>query len=1793
MTRQSGVTFVLVGLGVLLAGCSLDPYNTGEPGAWHIPDGGALPDGTVTPDASPDACVPLEEVCNGEDDDCDGVIDNGFDLQRDPNNCGTCGHVCNFDHAVSTCEDASCILSACLPGHWDVNGDPSDGCEYQCHKTQDGTEICDGIDNDCDGQVDEDFDLQSDPNNCGACTNVCVFLNGNGACVMGQCTLSSCRGGFVDVDGQPGNGCECRMDLTEDATPCLEGQPGSCGAGEVCADADDDGVSHCAPVPLDLCDGRDNDCDGQVDEDALANLPSTSCYTQPTGCIETSPGVFQCTGTCATGAWTCQNGSMRCVGQVGPSGEVCNEVDDDCNGVVDDGVDKSSDPNNCGACGNACGPLFPHAIPVCAGGVCSIGDCLPGYWDLDPNQPGCEYACTVTNGGVERCGDGLDNDCNGQVDEGFDTTSDPDNCGSCGHSCEVSKPYGTRVSSPNGCVAGVCQFECLPNYYDRNGDLTTAGEAGNGCEDYCEISSPTELCDGLDNDCNGQVDEGFDTTSDPDNCGACGRSCDANKGANTAVVGCAASTCQYQCVSAQYVDLDGDISLGSAGTGCECHVTPEQCDGADDDCDGVVDNEGATCCTVYYKDADQDGFGDPNDSRCLCAPDLAARYTAPAAQATDCNDANPGIHPGATETCDNVDNDCDTEVDTNGSGQPLTRPCYTGPSGTAGVGPCVEGLQTCSAGTWSPSCVGEVTPEQEQCDSIDNDCDGSSDEGFDLTSDPDNCGSCGYRCSDHVPNAVSACQSSACVVVSCLPGYYDIDPIQPGCEYACTPQNGGVKTCGSPVDNDCNGLVDSTEFDVSTDPDHCGDCATSCEAIKPPGTQVQSPNGCVGGQCQVECAPGYHDVDGDLATQGVNGNGCECVETNGGVEQCDSIDNDCDGLVDETFDLMSDVQNCGSCGNACSALGDPSTVHAHLDGCVSGQCSFSCDSGYHDLDGDLNNGVPFGAGNNGCEYSCTITGSESCNGADDDCDGLVDEGSDGLPLRRSCYTGPAGTEANPPCQQGTETCDSATGSWGTCLGEVTPVPEVCGDGVDNDCNGTADDGFDFATDPNNCGSCNNSCVAAASIPANALPDSPACQAGACRFVCIAGFADLDGDLNSGNPPGPNNNGCEHTCDRWPTVAEECNGLDDDCDGQVDEGLPASQDICDQGVAGSPCDGVLATCRVGPGGVTSWWCDYPAGVETDSSNPNVVLSMETQCDGADGDCDGAVDDDFGVGDPCDNGALGSCRVTGTVVCDTVTSTKCNLPPPASWPQPADEVCNGQDDDCDGLTDESVVSNIPANDLPGSHAKWVVDDVVRVTRPDGNWSDVYVYEASRPSAAPGDPGAGSDVRACSQSGVAPWGFVTYHQAARACALAGMRLCRAEEFTEACDGQSTDLTYPYGNSYQAEFCNGAENSTGSGALLDTGALGQCISSGYGAYDLSGNLREWTDDLVGYSSHGEPIYRVRGGSYIDYEAGLACDFTSSSYVASAPVNHIGFRCCTSCGNGVQEAWEQCDGQAGCDPYLCVWSTCGNGTLDAGEECDDGNNLPSDGCAPDCTREQVCGDGHIVGGEECDDGNTTDGDGCDSYCQEEDGYYCFGEPSACFLLYEIDTSVSYSWIELAGTGSALYLSDDDNASISVGFSFPFYLTNYGTVYVGSNGFLSFGSGSNTYTNQCSLPSPTAPNNLIAIMWDDLNPASSDPVYYQSYATCPVGASGGACLVVQYDNYHHFGGGVAGTFEAILFDTGSILLQFQDSGAELGSGSTTGIEDSTGARGLTHVCNTASSLADGDVVCFSYLGNGC
>jgi hypothetical protein len=454
--------------------------------------------------------------------------------------------------------------------------------------------------------------------------------------------------------------------------------------------------------------------------------------------------------------------------------------------------------------------------------------------------------------------------------------------------------------------------------------------------------------------------------------------------------------------------------------------------------------------------------------------------------------------------------------------------------------------------------------------------------------------------------------------------------------------------------------------------------------------------------------------------------------------------------------------------------------------------------------------------------------------------------------------------------------------------------EVC-DGIDNNCNGVVDEGYDFANDENNCGGCNVTC---------AFPFATAtCVNSKCvQGPCLPNFYDRD----------PNIPGCETECIKTNNGVEVCDGIDNDCDGVVDNNLGAPTVTC---LSNGVCAGIKPACQ----GQNGWVCNYPTTYE-------VVEDTKFGCDGLDNDCNGLTDEPFLIGKACVVGS-GPCAGTGTWVCDNTMAG--NHRCMGSMKTPGTEICNGLDDDCDGLVDElDSLSNRTADDL-------------LVYIPSANVT-MYGYEASRYDATATSAGFDSTHRGCSVAGKLPWANVTMSEAEHACELLGpkWRLCTAAEWQAACQGISA-TTFPYGNTYVPGACNGNDYMTGMGktpSTIPTGSATACLSidatkasttfsvnpsMNTTFYDMSGNVKEWAiTDLTTTKPPSNPscttppcLFEMRGGAYdinsftvgtTTSAPGLQCNASISAPYSTTTsggttttqgidvrLPSVGFRCC------------------------------------------------------------------------------------------------------------------------------------------------------------------------------------------------------------------------------------------------------------------------------------------------------------
>ncbi|HEU4758983.1 MAG TPA: MopE-related protein, partial [Dehalococcoidia bacterium] len=226
-----------------------------------------------------------------------------------------------------------------------------------------------------------------------------------------------------------GFGVACVVDLPPDGRYTCTVNTDCGGDDYVCTPAGAGPRFCCKPTGAEVCDGQDNDCNGVVDD-----VSPDPCYSGPAG----TAGVGRCRG----GTQACADGGSICAGEVVPTPEVCNTADDNCNGLVDDGFDFRSDPNNCGRCGVGC------ALPLrCEDGGCSIpteticndnidndGDNATDCADSDCVGQSCGTGCVCKNFGKSEtaCNDGQDND-NDTATDCADTDCDG---GSCGTGCQ-------------------------------------------------------------------------------------------------------------------------------------------------------------------------------------------------------------------------------------------------------------------------------------------------------------------------------------------------------------------------------------------------------------------------------------------------------------------------------------------------------------------------------------------------------------------------------------------------------------------------------------------------------------------------------------------------------------------------------------------------------------------------------------------------------------------------------------------------------------------------------------------------------------------------------------------------------------------------------------------------------------------------------------------------------------------------------------------------------------------------------------------------------------------------------------------------------------------------------------------------------------------------------------------------------------------------------------------------------------------------------------------------------------
>ncbi len=610
--------------------------------------------------ALPAGCHDNDSDGYGYGSDCTGEVDcNDDDSSINPGAAETCGD--NIDQNCNGTADDGCAGVNCADR--DGDGVPSgpDCVRSDCdddnpNRFPGNPEICgDGIDNDCDGYVDD------------CCPGVTLCDNdGDGACVGADCPgpvdpscFDACNGNLECIRACPPApdpacvaACNGVQSCIDDCPPardpaCVEACAGNLACILACPPAEDanDNNPDCGwEGSVELCgDHVDNDCDGIVDD----GCPGTYCtdadndgFGVGVGC----PGPQDCNDADASvhpGATEiCGDGlDQNC--DLVPDGMCDSCVDADGDGFYSGNGDDPNCQDRPRDCNDADPFIFPGAPEICGNDVdencnLSITDtpCVdPADWEecmlLMPNEAAV-LAC------LEQHEDsGPPNGCLSIDSIGTPPCHDPACVLACQEACGATNPCPTFAA----CVAACPVWEETCVDHDGDGWGVGPGCPIQDCNDTAPGGANTspgtvETCDGVDNDCDGTADD-WNANGEPCRDHAC-------------VLACAGDpVCIEGCPFVDCVDHDGD----GWGVGEDCAVQDP------DDSDPSIYPGAREICGDGI---DQNGNGVPDDGCVLCVDHDGDGFgVGPACSALDCNDGDVGINPGVKETCGTADLNCD------------------------------------------------------------------------------------------------------------------------------------------------------------------------------------------------------------------------------------------------------------------------------------------------------------------------------------------------------------------------------------------------------------------------------------------------------------------------------------------------------------------------------------------------------------------------------------------------------------------------------------------------------------------------------------------------------------------------------------------------------------------------------------------------------------------------------------------------------------------------------------------------------------------------------------------------------------------------------------------------------------------------------------------------------------------------------------------------------------------------------------------------------------------------------
>ncbi|HOX42210.1 MAG TPA: putative metal-binding motif-containing protein [Myxococcota bacterium] len=1035
-------------------------------------------------------CYDLEEtgaLCDGQDNDCNGVPDDAVDGQCECSVGSTqpCPATPTGDPDQGDCQAG---LWVCVDGQFQMDAD--------CIPP--AVELCDAQDNDCDGVSDMSLEAGAD---------CLAALEAAGKTVSYHAVLSGCSQGvcrFTCLQGY--------WDLQQDRSVAPAGLATADGCEYACT----------LSTPLvERCDTLDNDCDGLTDGDDAAEALGTLCPDRAHATV-TACAASACDYACAVPYEDCNTDLHDPVPL-----DLANETSDGCE------INLSADMAHCGACGHAC--TTAHAEVLCENFVCVIQTCVGTWGDCndDPEDAcetplntledcvACDQICALDHA-TESCATGLEcrisecdggwGNCNGLHPDGCetDTTITLAHCGSCDHAC--LNDHGSTQ-----CLASACAPSCDTDYGDCN------GQTDDGCEaDLWQLTSCGTVCANRVN-CSQQVQNASGTlcasgTCDygacltgfgscdgqrPNGCetslwqaGACGTTCQNLLNCNTQVVhatgiSCASGACDFNQCEVGWGSCDGDDTDGCeenlwqttlCGNACagrlNCNSTVVNATGincAGGLCDFGACNSGWGSCDGDDTDGCEENIWQQTSCGTTCATRVNCTNTVQ-------HSPNPACVNGLCDftSCDAGYMSCDAN-DTNGCEEFIWDVAECGLACAGRVNCNTQVLnatgKTCASGACDYSACS--TSQYADCDV--NRTNGCERDKWQVA----NCGTtcaAGANCTTSVQHATGiTCASGACDYTSC---------------------NSGWGNCDTNRTNGCEEGIWET-----------ADCGTTClNRVNCTAQVLHSPDpSCASGLCDfTTCDAGYRSCDGDdtdgceegiwetadcgttcgnrvdCNSQVLNATGKTCDQGACDYGACSSSRyGDCDG--DRTDGCEADLYTLTSCGTNCGNRVNCSATVLNATGvsCASGTCDYeSCNAGYGDC--DLNRA-------NGCEVdlnapaTCGLTcaGRVNCTTSVQHASGIT------------CTTGVCGyTTCNP--------------GYGNCDGDAT-------DGCEED-----------IWDPANCGT---TCT---TVDCSATVDNATgltCASGTCGYTaCVAGFDDCDGDPTDG---------CEVDLDAITTCGTTC------------------------------------------------------------------------------------------------------------------------------------------------------------------------------------------------------------------------------------------------------------------------------------------------------------------------------------------------------------------------------------------------------------------------------------------------------------------------------------------------------------------------------------------------------------------------------------------------------------------------------------------------------------------------------